>query len=60
MKKTYITPSVHIHELENLCTTMLTGSKEEDITTPGNDTVIPGDGTLPGFGGDEGEDTDPA
>lgn len=59
MKKTYIAPGVIVHELEELCT-MLTGSKKEDITTPGNDTVIPGDGTLPGFGGDEGEDTDPA
>lgn len=59
MKKTYITPSVHIHELENLCTTMLTGSKEEDITTPGNDTYIP-ETEGPRFGGDEGEDTDPA
>lgn len=59
MKKTYITPEVHIHELEPLCTTMLTGSKGEDTTTPGNDTYIP-ESDGPGFGGDEGEDTDPA
>lgn len=59
MKKTYITPAVRIHELEPLCTTMLTGSKGEDTTTPGNDTRIPGT-EGPGFGGDEGEDTDPA
>lgn len=61
MKKNYIAPLMEAIEIEELCDqTMLTFSKKENITTPGNDTQIPGDGTKPGLGGDEGESTDPA
>lgn len=59
MKKNYIAPFMETIVTEDLCDIGLNeGSHKEKNTTPGNDMKEPGQ--KPGFGGDEGEDTDPA
>lgn len=58
MKKNYIAPLMETIEIDDVCQVGLTTSKGEDVNTPGNDTYIP-DVDID-FGGDEGEDTDPA